>query len=493
MDTVALSEGAWELVIPEGMFDRLHAHLFPGDHDEHGAVIGAGLARTRSGRIRLLARELHLARDGYDFVDGKRGYKMLRAEFVRDRIVACRAERPVYLNIHNHGDGESVGFSADDYRSHERGYPALLDISGDLPVGALVFATRAVAGDIWLPDGRRVELERTVVVGQRRRTLTPAPVRREIAADSTYDRQTRLFGDTGQSILRRTKIAIIGVGGVGALLVEWLALLGVGHFVLIEPERIEPSNLPRFPGATRLDALTWLFRPGWPLWISRLARRLSTRKLRIAKRLIRRANPIARVELLANDFLEPDVAERVLDCDYLFLAADSMRARLLFNAIVHQYLIPGVQVGSKVSAERTTGEIDSIHSIARPVTPELGCLFCNGLINAAKLQEEGQTEQERRAQQYIDDDEVVTPSVITLNAIGASQAANDFMLYITGLTRTNAKAGYRRFMPLTREAFIDTPRKSLDCSECSGAPKSRLARGSLGPRLPTFHRPTTTV
>ena len=37
-----------------------------------------------------------------------------------------------------------------------------------------------------------------------------------------------------------------------------------------------------------------------------------------------------------------------MDCDYLFLAADTMRARLLFNAIVHQYLVPGVQVGAKV-------------------------------------------------------------------------------------------------------------------------------------------------
>lgn len=35
-------------------------------------------------------------------------------------------------------------------------------------------------------------------------------------------------------------------------------------------------------------------------------------------------------------------------CDYLFLAADSMRARLVFNALVHQYLIPGVQLGSKI-------------------------------------------------------------------------------------------------------------------------------------------------
>lgn len=305
---------------------------------------------------------------------------------------------------------------------------------------------------------------------------------------ATYDRQTRLFGAAGQDILRHTKIAIIGVGGVGALLVEILARLGVGHFVLIEPERIEPSNLPRFPGATRLDALTWLAEPARPDWMRRLARCFSARKLRIARRLIRRANPRATVECFACDFLEPRVASAVLDCDYQFLAADSMRARLLFNAIVHQYLIPGVQVGSKVSADKANGQIDAIHAICRPVSPECGCLMCNGLINAAKLQEEGQTARERRAQRYVDDDEIAAPSVITLNALGAAQAANDFMLYITGLTRGTARNGYQRFMPLTREAFIDAPRKAADCRECGASRGSRLARGDLGPRLPIYCR-----
>jgi hypothetical protein len=28
-----------ELRIPAGDYERLHAHLFPGDHDEHGAIL----------------------------------------------------------------------------------------------------------------------------------------------------------------------------------------------------------------------------------------------------------------------------------------------------------------------------------------------------------------------------------------------------------------------------------------------------------------------
>jgi hypothetical protein len=56
--------------------------------------------------------------------------------------------------------------------SHERGYPALLDITRGGPVGALVFAERAVAGDIWTPQGR-VALSYTTVIGSQIYRLYP--------------------------------------------------------------------------------------------------------------------------------------------------------------------------------------------------------------------------------------------------------------------------------------------------------------------------------
>ena len=55
-------------------------------------------------------------------------------------------------------------FSADDLASHERGYPALLDITKGGPVGALVFAKKAVAGDIWTSQGR-IALSHATVIG----------------------------------------------------------------------------------------------------------------------------------------------------------------------------------------------------------------------------------------------------------------------------------------------------------------------------------------
>ena len=425
----------WHLVMTEKMYDELHAHLFPGDDDEHGAVIEAGIACTHDGRVRLLARSLHTALDGQDYVPGRYGYRMLKASFIQYRILECRDKRLVYLAIHNHGGSDSVSFSHDDMRSHERGYPALLDVTRGMPVGALVFAKNAVAGDIWLPDNSRTNLSGATIIGRRRQLLTASPVRTNFCRDATYDRQARLFGDIGQEVLRKVKVGIIGLGGAGSLLAEYLGHLGVGHFVLIDDDRIEISNLPRVVGATRFDALTWLTNEHMPSWIQNIAKRLARKKVSIARRVIFRANKHAHVEAVFGNVLDPEIANRLLDCDYIFLAADSMRARLLFNAIVHQYLIPGVQLGSKVPVDKDTGVVGDIFSVVRPVTPDSGCLWCNQLINPSKLQEEGQGQKELAAQRYVDDMEVRAPSVITLNAISASQAANDFMLYITGPNR----------------------------------------------------------
>jgi len=110
------------------------------------------------------------------------------------------------------------------------------------------------------------------------------------------------------------------------------------------------------------------------------------------------------------------VARRFADCDYLFLAADTNQARLVWNALVHQYLIPGHQVGVKVPVDPETGEVGEVFAVSRSVTPSSGCLWCNGLISSEGLQREAATASERRAQRYVDEPKVVAPSVITLNA-----------------------------------------------------------------------------
>ena len=80
-----------------------------------------------------------------------------------------------------------------------------------------------------------------------------------------YDRQSRLFGDAGQQLLRRTRVGIVGLGGAGSVLAEILGRLGVGEFVLADPERAEDTNLPRLIAARHRDAVL-------PSWLPRMSR-----------------------------------------------------------------------------------------------------------------------------------------------------------------------------------------------------------------------------
>jgi hypothetical protein len=476
----------WTLTIPEAMQERLYAHLFPGDGDEHGAVLLAGVQRRPDGQLRVLARELALAVDGTDYVPGRHGYRMLRAEFLQPYALKARNESLAYLAIHNHAGRGNVAFSGDDLASQRRGYPALLTLTKQ-PVGALVFSQDAVAGNLYVHASAAIELANCTVVGRNRVELVPGLRRRPRRADPTRDRQALLLGDAGLAILRTLRVGVIGAGGVGSVVVELLARLGVGTIVVADPERVAISNLSRLLGARSLDALSLLTHPSRPAWVRRLGERFARPKVSLAKRNARRANPGGVIIPIVGDITDPDVAAVFTTCDYLFLAADSMQARLVFNALVHQYLIPGVQMGSKAPVDRKTGMLGEVFSVCRPVTPDRGCLWCNELIPASKLQDEIHTPAERKAQRYVDADEIAAPSVVTLNAITAAHAANDFLFYAAGLTHATAITDYRRFIARSRDVRFDEPQALASCLDCRDHESSRLARGDAA-ELPTKER-----
>lgn len=436
-------------------FDAIHSHLFPGDEDEHGAVLLAG-ASYRGKQLVLHVREVHLAREGTDYVKGSIGYRALAATFIHRMITRARDERLVYLAVHNHGSDRSVGFSHIDLESHVRGYPALLQIARGMAVGALVFGRRSIQADIWLPDGTRLDLQDAVVVGQTINRLTPAPTpsQGQGLSDDNYDRQVRMFGAAGQRELAQCRVGIIGLGGIGSLISEYLARLGINNFLLVDDDGVERSNLSRIIGATASDATKHVA------------------KVAVAKRVILQANKQAKVTVLREDAAKHSVAKALAACDYLFLAADSMRARLVFNALAHQYLIPGVQLGAKIYPDAKQ-QLADVMSANRPVRPGQGCLWCNQLIDPHRLALEAKSDAERKAQAY--GTEELNPSVISLNAVAASHAVNDFLLDYLGLRAEPPLLHYEHFHFLKRNRTLVEPRRDADCSECSM--QGRFARG----------------
>ena len=122
-------------------------------------------------------------------------------------------------------------------------------------------------------------------------------------------RTTLLIGQEAVDRLARCKVAVFGIGGVGSFAVEALARAGVGRFVLIDSDRVAPSNLNR-----QLLALQST--------IGRL-------KVEVMRERILDINPTAEVETHAV-FCQPGSATELLtaDMDYVVDAIDTVSAKL---------------------------------------------------------------------------------------------------------------------------------------------------------------------
>ena len=401
--------------------------------------------------MRLLIQDVRPAEFGADYIAGRYGYRALTPTFIHREILQCRDAGLAYLAVHNHGSDRQVGFSRIDLESHERGYPALLDIGRGVPVGALVYGRRSVAADIWLPDGSRRSLGTYRVIGNDVTRLYSQPCQAG-ESNAEHDRQVRMFGAAGQHILQASKVAVVGLGGVGSLVAEYLARLGVGNLVLIDPDEIESSNLSRVVGATRVDVETGQL------------------KTQIAVRHAREMAIHATLRAVAGDVSRHSVAQGLRDCDFIFLAADSMRARLVVNALAHQYLIPAIQMGAKIR-RGDRGNLEDAMCAVRHIRPGTGCLWCNGLIDPTQLAIEAKSDSERKEQAYGVHEP--NPSVITLNAVAAAHAVNDFLFDYLGLRTGDVEAGYHHFHFDRGKAQRVTPRRSPECRECV----HRLAMG----------------
>ena len=200
------------------------------------------------GVTRLLARKLFLGKDGVDHVPGKHGYRDLTARFVAEVADYCADQGLGYFSIHNHGCSDKVSFSTADLESHRRGYPALVDLLGDQPMGALVFGTNVVAGAVWMKEGV-FDLESFTVIGPAITKMLPKVACRTGYTPERYERQARIFG---------LKIVIIGLGGIGSCHAPTGAACPAitGSRPVVSPTRPRPKSNVR-PKGTSMTMRFW--------------------------------------------------------------------------------------------------------------------------------------------------------------------------------------------------------------------------------------------
>ncbi len=125
----------------------------------------------------------------------------------------------------------------------------------------------------------------------------------------SFSRTELIIGTENLNKLKKSKVAVFGIGGVGTFAVEGLARSGIEHFVLIDSDDVDITNINRQIHAFRNTV-------GEP-------------KVELMKKRILNINPIANVKthkLLYNS----DTSEGLLsqDYDYVVDAIDMVSAKL---------------------------------------------------------------------------------------------------------------------------------------------------------------------
>lgn len=185
-------------------------------------------------------------------------------------------------------------------------------------------------------------------------------------AELRLDRQSFL-GEKSSVLLNRLRVAVVGLGGGGSHITQQLGHLGVGQFVLIDPDVVEDTNLNRLVGATQRD----------------VAGRAS--KVSVAARVIAAVNPNA--QTWGHESQWQMCATALRACDIIFGCVDSISERQQLETAARRYLIPYVDVGMDVHRVEGGFVVGGQVALSMPDGP---CLRCMGIIDDRSLALEAQ-------------------------------------------------------------------------------------------------------
>lgn len=173
-----------------------------------------------------------------------------------------------------------------------------------------------------------------------------------------FSRTELLYGKEAMDKLSNAKVAIFGIGGVGGYTVEALARSGVGHFVLVDDDKVCVTNINRQIIAT--------------------IQSIGKYKVEVMKERILSINPKADVEIRQCFFLPENKDEfDFASYDYVIDAVDTVTAKISIIMESKAYNIPVISsMGAGNKKDPTAFEIadiydTSIDPLARVMRHEL--------------------------------------------------------------------------------------------------------------------------
>lgn len=213
--------------------------------------------------------------------------------------------------------GELIQTLADEYPEAKK---ALFDENGGLRSFINVFVNadnikNLQGNDTPLKDGDEVMLIPAIAGG-----APTASVLGEVKGEkltneeiSRYSRHLLLreVGVKGQKRLKAASVLIVGLGGLGAPLAQYLAAAGVGRIGLIDFDEVEESNLQR--------------------QVIHRTRDVGRPKVASAKDAIRQINPLVKVETYHFLLTSDNALDIISEYDIVADASDNYQCRYLVN------------------------------------------------------------------------------------------------------------------------------------------------------------------
>lgn len=170
--------------------------------------------------------------------------------------------------------------------------------------------------------------------------------------DEFYSRQIilRELDRKGQRKLAKSKVAVVGLGGLGTVSSLYLALTGIGCLRLIDQDTVELHNLHRQVLYTPDD--------------------LHYPKVEVSAKRLMKINPLVKVEPVPENLNANNVKKLLSGMDCVVDGLDNMRTRYLVNRACAKLGIPYV-FGAAIGIE------GNLSVFAPPETPCLECVLPN--------------------------------------------------------------------------------------------------------------------
>lgn len=359
---------------------------------------------------------------------------------------AARDRNWSVITLHTHPEASEPWFSRADDVGDSRLMASFRRLIPGAPHGSMVLVPDGrIVARIFDQDGVPHSLSVSTLAESLCR-LDEAPL-----ADAPYfHRQQLALGHWGQAQLRRARVMVVGLGGIGSQVSLQLAHLGVGSLVLIDGDVVEASNLSRVAGALPSDVG-------------------HSSKVEVAARYARALGLVDQVEGLAT-FFGPEHIPLAASCDLVISCVDQQAPRALLNRLAYSALLPVIDLGTAFrvdGAARMTGAAGRVVVLG----PGRPCLACWGHLDGNRLRIEALPPEEREKEAregYIDGADEPQPSVIAFNTMVAGAGVVEALRLLTRFSSTTAAPARLAFSFLEGVVKRNGLAARPDCHICGG-------------------------